>query len=526
MKALRLIGLTVVLLFMSACSTTPTPAPALETTAPATGKFYVVGKDIVGPDGNIFYPIGANAAIRFTSYPYVFDFNGGINDRLENVKAWNWNIIRANLICNEVTGNPSFDELVNGITATIDKFTAAKVVVILSCHDLIEGNQNPTLGNPKDLAVRRFWDTMTDRYKNNPYVWFNIYNEPYDSGDAAALAQWKRLHEFYVERVRSRGAENIIIADIPDYAQALNLLTTQTFADTLAQRCNVVFGFHAYGALGDFAAHEQTIRAVQAKKMAVIGGELGVPIPVGTDAQGPGSYVKNVRGFEAMRVLGPQYGIGLLWWHATGDSNASLNFALKNDRSGFWTANNSGNLTPFGQKFYNVSQRVSHSRGAFTGNLRDSNCASTNGGTTAKTLRPTEDRDNWAANSGSDTAINASRYQTAYLKFNLSSLTTVNSAILQLTRLNGGTSTVTVSVYEVNSDGWRETNNGSLPKIGKRIGSVQSSALGAVRLNVSSFIGAQKSGDGVATLAIRVNTNNWTSFGSSESTTPPRLIIR
>jgi mannan endo-1,4-beta-mannosidase len=521
MKALRLIGLTVVLLFMSACSTTPTPAPALETTAPATGKFYVVGKDIVGPDGNIFYPIGANAAIKFTPYPYVFDFNGGINDRLENVKAWNWNIIRANLICDNTI--PSFDELINGVTPTIDKFTAAKIVVILSCHDEIV--KDPTLGNPKDLAIRKFWDTMTDRYKNNPYVWFNIYNEPYASTDAAALAQWKKLHEFYVERVRSRGAENIIIADIPNYAQALDLLATQTFADTLAQTCNVVFGFHAYGALGDFAAHEQTIRAVQAKKMAVIGGELGVPIPVGNDTQYPGSYPINVRGFEAMRVLGPRYGIGLLWWHATGDSSAKLDYALKNDSSGFWTANNSGNLTPFGQKFYNVSQRVNHSRGAFTGNLQDSRCASA-GGTTAKTLRPSEDRDNWAANSGSDTAINGSKYQTAYLKFNLASVTTVNSASLQLTRLNGGTSTVTVSVYEVDNDRWSETNNNSLPAVGRLIGRVQSSGLGVVKLNVGNFIRAQKGADGVATLAFRVNTTNWTSFGSSESTTPPRLIIR
>ena len=348
------------------------PAPPEPGPGTATGQFYVVGKDIIDPDGNIFYPIGANAAIKFTPYDYVFEGgNGGINDRLENVKAWNWNTIRATLVCDNTT--PSFDELVNGIAPTIKRFTSAKIVVMLECVDGTA--KNPRVGDPVDLKVRKFWDEMTRRYKDNPYVWFNIYNEPYNNDDTK---NWGDLHEFYVERIRSRGAENLIVVDVPENGQGVQLLTERSDADELAQSCNVLFSWHAYGVVGDgsVAAHRRALEGVQAKDYALIIGEVGVPVPVGNDAQYPGSYEKNVQGFEAIRRLAPDYGVGVLWWHATGDTSVESIYALKKDGSGFWTAGNSGNLTPFGQKFYNLSQSVSQTRGAFQSDLAASNCKS------------------------------------------------------------------------------------------------------------------------------------------------------
>ena len=75
------------LLALTSCGVTP-PAEQITPTA-ATGKFYIVGKDIIDPNGNVFYPIGANVAVKFTEYPYVFEGgNGGVNTHLESVKAW------------------------------------------------------------------------------------------------------------------------------------------------------------------------------------------------------------------------------------------------------------------------------------------------------------------------------------------------------------------------------------------------------------------------------------------------------
>ena len=348
------------------------PPGAVGTTA-ATGRFYVVGTDIVDPRGNVFYPIGANVAIEFTPYGYVFEGgNGGIGDHIEDAIAWNWNTVRATLICDNTAGVPTFDELVDGIDPTIERLTDAGIVVILECHDLT--GRDPAVGSADELRIRRFWDEMTTRYRDNPYVWFNPFNEPFASENTA---DWAALHEFYVDRIRATGAENIIVADLPNWGQGIDLLATSSFADALSARCNTVLGWHAYGAVdqrqGTFAEHEAAIQAAQAKDMALIVGEFGVATPADWGNAGPWTW--NITGFESMAELGPRYGIGLLWWHATGDTAYFSLYALKNDRSGFWTAGNSGNLTPYGQRFWDVSHQVHH-RGPFAGDLADSNCGS------------------------------------------------------------------------------------------------------------------------------------------------------
>jgi mannan endo-1,4-beta-mannosidase len=511
-----------------AAPTVPDPSEQELTGAAATGKFYIVGKDIIDPNGNIFYPIGANVAIKFTSYAYVFEGNnGGVNDHLEDVKAWKWNTIRATLVCDNDSGEPSFEALVNGIAPTIEKFTSAKIVVMLEC---IDGTaKNPKVGDAKDLKIRRFWDEMVGRYKNNPYVWFNIYNEPYENSDTE---NWRILHEFYVNRIRAQGAENIIVADIPQYGQGINLLATQSFGDTLAKSCNVLFSWHAYGAIegagGDFAAHERAIQQVQAKNYPLIVGELGVASPANWGNAGPWEW--NILGFEAMRVLGPKYGVGMLWWHATGDSNYYSLYALKNDRSGFWTANNGGNLTPYGQKFWNVSQSVRTNRGAFNGNLASSNCKSVSTtpptGSVTKTLTPTEDRDNWAANAANDAALNASTWQTAYLKFNLSSVSgTVTSAKLKIQRQGIPNAAVKFRIYGVTSDAWSESNAASLPATGSPIREVTGQPNSTLEFDVTAFVAAEQKGDRTVTLAISAVSNGWVPFGSSESSQKPQLVI-
>jgi mannan endo-1,4-beta-mannosidase len=356
-------------------ATRPTSKPtAGGGTQPAKGQFYVVGKDIVGPDGKIFYPIGANAALKFTPYGYVFEGNnGGVNDHLDSVAAWNWNTIRATLVCDNPSGVPTFDELVDGIGPTIERLTAAGIVVILECHDAT--GANPRLGSAKDLRIRKFWDQMVRRYGDNPHVWFNIYNEPFATGD---LARWAEIHQFYVDRIRAAGAENLVVVDLPVYSQGIDLVVNSTAGDAINRSCNTVFGWHAYGAIGgqqgSVADHQQMIVRAQQKGMALIVGELGVATPANWGNAGPWEW--NLSGFDAMATLGPRFGIGLLWWHATGDDAYFSLYALKNDRSGFWTAANSGNLTPYGQKFWDVSHRVSHSRGTFTGRLADSGCPS------------------------------------------------------------------------------------------------------------------------------------------------------
>ena len=55
----------------------------------ATGRFTIVGRDIVDPDGNRFYPVGANVSVRQGPYEhgYTFNWNGTATGHAEDAKA-------------------------------------------------------------------------------------------------------------------------------------------------------------------------------------------------------------------------------------------------------------------------------------------------------------------------------------------------------------------------------------------------------------------------------------------------------
>jgi hypothetical protein len=72
----------------------------------------------------------------------------------------------------------------------------------------------------------------------------------------------------------------------------------------------------------------------------------------------------------------PEAGIGMIWWHATGDSGNFLTYSLMADRhQAPWSAATTGaGLSNGGLRFWNVSKHHPD-LGAFTGNLADSHCS-------------------------------------------------------------------------------------------------------------------------------------------------------
>jgi len=355
-------------------ATTNEPAPVDEIEEPEPDRdqpFFVVGDDIVDPEGNIFVPIGTNATIRATDYPYVFDGgNGGVNGRVESIKAWGWNTIRASLQCFNETGNPTQREIINGIDETVRELTEAKIVVVLTCHDATGSDLE--LETATELQVRAFWDEVVLNYSDNTYVWFNFFNEPFKS---RLSDDWVELHRFYFDRYRNQGVDNIMVFDLPEFGQAIDLAANNSFVNDLGRSCNTVLGWHAWGALDgeqatseDYAEFAQTVRG---RGLAVMIGEAGVPFPL--EAGTAGNPEWNASGYYSALEVASTTDVGLLWWHGTGDTSDDLFYPLKLDRSGFWTADNSGNLTEAGTTFWEYSTRERFNR-RFAGDVTNSGC--------------------------------------------------------------------------------------------------------------------------------------------------------
>ena len=168
-----------------------------------------------------------------------------------------------------------------------------------------------------------------------------------------------------------------MIFDLPNYGQAIDVVAEEDFADNLAGACNTVLGWHAWGALDDRQATEgqylELADAMLDKDIAVLIAEAGVPDPI--DAGTAGNPEWNESGYYAALEVARQGDVGMLWWHGTGDTDSDLFYPLKVDKSGFWTAGSSGNLTTAGATFWEYSHQ-NRGNPRFDGDVAFSRCPS------------------------------------------------------------------------------------------------------------------------------------------------------
>jgi len=284
----------------------------------ATGRFEIVGTKMIDPDGKEFIPIGVNMNGR----GWVWDGDPSQDvDAIE--KGWRFNIIRVNNILGCKDGpfrNRSLD-----LDAVVKTFTSRRIVVMFEQHDVPE----------KDSQLEcsaRWWKEAALKYKNNPYVWFNPFNEPGGLGIASS-PQWVPYHRRIIQTIRDRaGADNIIILDgIAAGQDHVNGWGACGFArdsdsailswgSTIASfqgktYKNVGFSFHSYGSGGcaDETLNDKIIAnyidRVHAKGLFLVVGESGY-------YSGQEYYQKS--GSKAVRStfrVALQRKVGVLAWH-------------------------------------------------------------------------------------------------------------------------------------------------------------------------------------------------------------------
>lgn len=357
------------------------------TASAASGKFYIVGKQIVDPDGNIFVPMGANVGMRQAPYlenNYLFNYFGTANDKSEQVKAWGWNTIRPNINC-APTGSPSVAETLAGLDQLINEYTAKKLVVMITCRVTV--GTDYSYSSAQVQASLPFIKTVAQKYKDNPYVWMNTFNEPIVNQSA-----WTALNQSLYNDVRAVAPDMLFVADLAGMGNQIESIADANLATSFgAGKCNVLYDWHAYGFInGQWATdaeHQTYISRVASKNIAMVIGEFGDPLKDGgapLTLQDPtvpgvaGNPDQNRIGANAVISYARPAGYGLIWWIATGDSNAGIVYSLTKDKTSPWTvtaANASTKLSATGKRFWDSSHQ-NHNLGKFTGSLAASGCAS------------------------------------------------------------------------------------------------------------------------------------------------------
>lgn len=285
-------------------------------------RFRVDGARIVAPGGTTFVPTGMNLL-----GPNAFFNPDGVTTGNAEVlaDAWGINTVRINMCLPEgcpYTGvqNDRNDDL----DAIVEEYTGEGLVVMLALHQTEPGTwpDDATLD-----AMAEHWRDLALRYGDDPFVWFNLVNEP--GSDKPASPRWAEVSTRLLRTVRDAGAENIVVLDGTSWGQEAGVDSTEpvdtansailTYGPAIAAADDsVVFSFHVYdqwaGAGLDDAGREERmtdfVDRVHEAGLPLLMGEVGSP--AGADGDGRSRATRSAYRVAAARD------VGILAWHGQG----------------------------------------------------------------------------------------------------------------------------------------------------------------------------------------------------------------
>jgi mannan endo-1,4-beta-mannosidase len=332
-------------------------------TVTANGNFQLYAGRIYDPNGNMFTPRGVNI---WPDQAYSFD---------NIVNCWKSNTVRVNHVYFDYSGwyNPW------SLENTLNTFANQKVVAMVEWHEIGHIGDEPSGWNHVGVwpyassqahteAIKNFFVDLAQKYKNNPYVWFNLINEPggppYEDGHVgdpaySTVPRWVNVNRQIIQAIRATGAQNMIVIDGMTWGQdsrdgswdrvdesdsAILKGGPQSMTDANGQPFgNVLFSVHTYSAWRNNPGPrlEQFFRDVRAKGMTPLVGEYN-------------DSAMDVT--QAMLSVAHNLGVGrLVWHHNSGDTQLTTTGGRTgNDIN---SCSNPTNLTPLGQLTWNDFHR-------------------------------------------------------------------------------------------------------------------------------------------------------------------------
>lgn len=347
-------------------------------------EFTVSGSKIQAPNNRDFIIKGTNVGI-WADHSTAKHVN-----YIKNV--WKFNAIRLPLKLKpgDSNWNASDGFIDKYVKAYTSNNNGAKTVVILECHDH-SGSFYTDTSSPSVKELRQFWRKIANRYKKNPYVWFNIMNEPGSKNTVEKY--WFDMHKLLIQDIRKAGAKNIIVVDGYNFASEdgngttkANLIDNSSSgfltygkqllsADPLKR---IVFSIHTYvnwnwniDKLYDF------VDRVRKQGLAMIIGEYAA-----TTGNSFGDYDVTEATNNTMEV-GKKRGIGRLLWHYWAWDNNALTTASWGGTSGDNVNKTNGsrptNLTWLGEKVWDDTHNLTEPKTGIPLNRFAWNASSTEG---------------------------------------------------------------------------------------------------------------------------------------------------
>jgi hypothetical protein len=289
--------------------------------AAASLNFTTNGSQITDPDGNAFIPRGSN----FNGPHFVWEPNPiGKSSTVQDV--WKMNTIRLDVALDRVTNDyPHYNfGSSSDFDAIINEYTAKKIVVMLAQFTLRAGSY-PTAAELNEL--KGWWADKAAKYKDNPYVWFNLQNEPGENGWMLPPDDtWYANHVAMSQAIRATGAQNVIVYDGAHFGQERagggndQSAFLRWGTQLKAEFGNTVFSVHVYDRWDTAEQLGQFLADVQGQGLPIIIGETGFPEQWEAVDRGAGIRAGAIAAFQAAT----ERRVGLFSWHAQGGDNHNL----------------------------------------------------------------------------------------------------------------------------------------------------------------------------------------------------------
>ncbi|BAY22760.1 hypothetical protein NIES2100_25230 [Calothrix sp. NIES-2100] len=292
-------------------------------------NFKIIGNKIYDPNGQEFIAKGINTFTWDKDYSVYLD-------------TWGFNTIR---VPNYLLGSynqphPAQDNYQTN-HKIVNVYTSQDAVVIFDAHDRIGGYYE---GDQWEI-LKDYWRDMAREFKDNPYVWFNLHNEPGNS--KAQPEKWVDYHRQLIDIIRSEGANNVIVIDGEAWGQDYQTQTIASDAhNIIAGNENIVFSIHVYDQWmnQDIGAYFDKL---QAQDIPVIVGEYGSE-----------NVGKNVTQASVNMMLAAESReIGRIAWVGKANDNNDLTYG-KGGHADYFNSTNTEILTDLGNLVWGDLQRT------------------------------------------------------------------------------------------------------------------------------------------------------------------------
>jgi endoglucanase len=206
-------------------------------------SIHVSSNQLVDAAGTPVRLLGANrSGTEYACQEGTGFYDGPVDDAaIEAMRSWGMTAVRVSL--NEgcwlgladIKAEYAGESYQQKITELVDRINAHGMYVILDLHWNPRGSSPPTdqQAMPDRLHAPSFWAGVASRFKSNPGVVFDLYNEPYPDGNRNSTAAWTCVRDGgdcrgvgfaaagmqeLVDAVRSAGATNVVLVAGPQYA--------------------------------------------------------------------------------------------------------------------------------------------------------------------------------------------------------------------------------------------------------------------------------------------------------------------